>query len=223
MARAPKSGVGGTVDAFNFIRRVAFPSTPRVIAIFALFGIASATVSMILVGEGLGQILIFAGAVLVWPAILGEAVSSALFLRKDRILDFRRLMGVEIIAIFPLATLLFVFSIFGALTGETKLWWYGFLGGLTISLPVRILTPMAMSSKSSWRKLVAGLPAPLFTIVSFLILSPFLSTTSTPNTDQVLVLVVSGLVLSAAGVSLIIRRVEVEGNSEIHHSPMGLF
>jgi len=40
---------------------------------------------------------------------------------------------------------------------------------------------------------------------------------------QVGVLVASGLVLSAAGVSLIIRRVEIEGGAEIHHSPMGLF
>ncbi len=37
------------------------------------------------------------------------------------------------------------------------------------------------------------------------------------------VLVPSGLVLSAVGVSLIIRRVEIEGGVEIHHSPMDLF
>jgi predicted neutral ceramidase superfamily lipid hydrolase len=223
MARGPKTGVGGTVDAFNFIRRVAFPSTPRVVAIFALVGLASATVSLTLVGESVGQILVFAGAVLVWPPALGEVVSSALFLRKDRILDFRRLMGVEIIAIIPTASLLLLFSIVGALSGETMLWADGFLAGLAVSLPVRFLTTMAMSSGSSWKKLSAGLPAPLFTLASFLTLSPFLTTTTTPSILRATILMASGLVLSAVGVLLIIRKVEGEGDAEIHHSPMGLF
>src|SRR6266704_5341449 len=223
MPSAPKTGVGGTVDAFSFIRRVAFPSTPFVVSIFAAIAIASAAISLLVAGESLVQTLVFAGAVFLLPGIAGELVNSTFLLRKDRILDFRRLMGVEVISILPMGAILLLFSVIGAVLGMTRLWEDGFLIGLTVSLPVRFLTPMAMSSMSSWRKLSAGLPTALITTIMFLILSQFLSSGSNPTVIQAGVLVASGLFVSAAGVSLIIRRVEIEGGAEIHHSPMGLF
>src|SRR5213083_977084 len=223
MPSARKTGVGGTVDAFNFIRRVAFPSTPVVVSIFAAIAIASAGVSLLVAGENLVQTLVFAGAVFLLPGLAGELVNSALLLRKDRILDFRRLMGVEVISILPMGAILLLFSVIGAFLGVTRLWEDGFLIGLTVSLPVRFLTPMAMSSMNSWRKLSAGLPTPLLTTIMFLVLSQFLSSGSSPTAIQAAVLVASGLVLSAAGTSRIISRVEIEGGAEIHHSPMGLF
>ncbi len=215
--------MGGTVDAFNFIRRVAFPSTPVVVSIFATIAVASAAVSLLVAGESLVQTVVFAGAVFVIPGLIGELVNSVLLLRKDRILDFRRLMGVEVISILPMGAILLLFSVIGSVLGVTRLWVDGFLIGLAVSLPVRFLTPMAMSSMSSWRKLSGGLPTPLLTTIMFLMLSQFLSSGSNPTVIQAGVLVASGLVLSAAGVSLIIRRVEIEGGAEIHHSPMGLF
>src|SRR6266705_4469262 len=223
MPSAPKTGVGGTVDAFNFIRRVAFPSTPVVVSIFATIAVASAAVSLLVAGESLVQTVVFAGAVFVIPGLIGELVNSVLLLRKDRILDFRRLMGVEVISILPMGAILLLFSVIGSVLGVTRLWVDGFLIGWAVSLPVRFLTPMAMSSMSSWRKLSGGLPTPLLTTIMFLMLSQFLSSGSNPTVIQAGVLVASGLVLSAAGVSLIIRRVEIEGGAEIHHSPMGLF
>src|SRR5205809_44112 len=161
MPSARKTGVGGTVDAFNFIRRVAFPSTPVVVSIFAAIAIASAGVSLLVAGENLVQTLVFASAVFLLPVLAGELVNSALLLRKDRILDFRRLMGVEVISILPMGAVLLLFSIIGVLLGATRLWEDGFLIGLAVSLPVRFLTPMAMSSMSSWRKLSAGMPTAL--------------------------------------------------------------
>jgi putative membrane protein len=223
MATAPKTGVGGTVGAFNFIRRFSFPSTPRVIAIFAAIAIVTAAVSLLVAGESLVQTLVFAGAVFVLPGLVGELVNSQLLLRNDRILDFRRLMGVEVISILPLGAILLLFSVIGAVIGIAGLWVDGFLIGLAVTLPIRFLSPMAMSSMSSWRKLSAGLPTALLTTTMFLILSPYLSSSSKPTIVQAGVLVASGLVLSALGVSLIIRRVEIEGTAEIHHSPMDLF
>ncbi len=216
MPSAPKTGVGGTVDAFNFIRRVAFPSTPIVVSIFAAIAIASAAISLLVAGENLVQTLVFAGAVFLLPGIAGELVNSTFLLRKDRILDFRRLMGVEVISILPMGAILLLFSIIGAVLGITRLWEDGFLIGLTVSLPVRFLTPMAMSSMNSWRKLSAGLPTALLTTIMFLILSQLLSSGSSPTEIQASVLVASGLVLSAVGVSLIISRVEAEGAAEIY-------
>src|SRR5882672_4869134 len=109
MPQDRKGGVSGTVDAFNFIRRVGFPSTPRVLAIFSAIALLSASISLLPSGENLAQTLVFVGAVLVWPAVLGEFVNSSLILHKEKILDFRRRMGLEIIALLPIGVLLTMF------------------------------------------------------------------------------------------------------------------
>src|SRR3989442_2119525 len=85
MPRDRKGGMSGTVDAFNFIRRVGFPSTRRVIVIFAAIALFSASISLLPANEGPGQTLVFAGAVLVWPTILGEFLNSTLILHKEKI------------------------------------------------------------------------------------------------------------------------------------------
>src|SRR5437667_10375914 len=90
MATARKTGVGGTVDAFNFIRRVGFPTTPRVIEIFAGIALLSASISLLPSNESLAQTLVFVGAILVWPAVLGEFLNATLILHREKILDFRR-------------------------------------------------------------------------------------------------------------------------------------
>src|SRR5436309_5179938 len=97
MPSARRTGLGGTVDAFNFIRRVAFPSTPVVVWIFAAIALTSGGVSLFVAGENLVQTLVFASAVFLLPGLAGELVNSSLFVREVRILDFRRLMGVAVI------------------------------------------------------------------------------------------------------------------------------
>src|SRR5437879_12997983 len=82
MATAPKTSVGGTVDAFNFIRRVGFPTTPRVIEIFAGIALLSASISLLPSNESLAQTLVFVVAILVWPAVLGEFLNAPLILHK---------------------------------------------------------------------------------------------------------------------------------------------
>src|SRR5438094_10646312 len=110
MPQERKSGVSGTVDAFNFIRRVGFPTTPRVIEIFAGIALLSASLSLLPSNESLAQTLVFVGAVLVWPAVLGEFLNATLILHKEKILDFRRLIGLEIISLFPVAVRLPLYS-----------------------------------------------------------------------------------------------------------------
>jgi putative membrane protein len=223
MPNARKTGVGGTVGAFNFIRRVAFPSTPVVVSIFVTIAFVSAAISLFLAGESPIQTLLFAGAIFALPGLFGELVNSIFLLRRDRILDFRRLMGVEVISIIPMSGSLLILSVIGAIVNMKGLWVDGFLIGLVVSLPIRFLTPMAMSSTGAWRKLSAGLPTALLTTIMYLILSPYLTSISNPTPIETGLLVASGLILSGAGVSLIIRKVEIEGTAQIHHSPMGLF
>jgi predicted neutral ceramidase superfamily lipid hydrolase len=225
MPRDRRGGVSGTVDAFNFIRRVGFPTTSRVIEIFAGIALLSASISLLPSDENLAQTLVFAGAVLVWPAVLGEFLNSTLTLRGEKILDFRRLMGLEIISILPIAVLLPLSSWIGLLIGQRTLWEYGFLVGLAVSLPPRFLSTDAMSSLAAWRKLSAALTTPILVTASFLALNYFVSPGSPLQTTlpKVLILLVACSIVSALGVSLIIHRVEQSGRSEIGDSPMDLF
>src|SRR5438093_641257 len=169
MPQERKSGVSGTVDAFNFIIRVGFPTTPRVIEIFAGIALLSASISLLPSNESLAQTLVFVGAILIWPAVLGEFLNATLILQKEKILDFRRLMGLEIISLLPIAVLLPLFSWIGLLIGQKTLWEYGFLVGLAVSLPVRFLSTDAMSSLAPWRKLSAALTTPILSTASFVV------------------------------------------------------
>jgi len=205
MATAPKTGVGGTVDAFNFIRRVVFPSTPVVVSTFAAIAFVSSAISLLVAGASPVQTLVFAMTVFVFPGLAGELVNSVFLLRKDKILDFRRLMGVEVISLLPMGAILLLLSVIGAALGIKGLWADGFLIGLVVSLPIRFLTPMAMSPLNSLRKLSAGLPTALLTTIMFLILFPYMSSSSNPTVIQAVTLVASGVILSGVGVSLIIR------------------
>src|SRR5207237_8829471 len=105
MATARKTGVGGTVDAFNFIRRVGFPTTLRVIEIFAGISFLSASISLLPSKESLAQRRVTVGAIPVWPAGLGEFLTVPLILHWQKILDCRPLMGLEIIPLCPVAVL----------------------------------------------------------------------------------------------------------------------
>src|SRR5881296_1205713 len=207
MPQDRKGGVSGTVNAFNFIRRVGFPTTPRVLAIFSAIALLSASISLLPSGENLGQTLVFVGAVLVWPAVLGEFLNSTLILRKEKILDFRRLMGLEIISLFPVAVLLPTFSWVGLFFGLKTLWVGGFLVGLAVSLPIRFLSTDAMSSLAAWRKLAAALTTPILIAASFLALGYFVSPATPLQTllPKVLVLLVTCSIVSALGVSFIIH------------------
>src|SRR5437763_15999095 len=105
MATARKTGVGGTVDAFNFIRRVGFPTTLRVIEIFAGIALLSASISLLPSNERLAQTLVVVAAILVWPAALDEFLNATLILHREKILDVRRLIELECIPLFPVPVL----------------------------------------------------------------------------------------------------------------------
>ncbi|HEX4920557.1 MAG TPA: DUF2070 family protein, partial [Candidatus Bathyarchaeia archaeon] len=220
-----ETGVGGTVDAFNFIRRVAFPTTPQVVLIFAVVAVFSTILALIPAGEGPVQSIMFAFGVLVIPAVVGAILSAGLLSSHDNVLDFRRLMGMEFVAFLPLAIILPVSSITGVLWGAKQLWEQGFLIGLALSLPTRFLTALAMSPLSAWRKLGVGMATPIITGSAFLSLTPSILPDSnlTVIAPRVYALLTLGIAVSAIGTSLIVRGVEREGSSEIGHSPMGLF
>jgi len=225
MHQERKGGVSGAVDAFNFIRRVGFPSTQRVIVIFATIALLSASISLLPSGESLAQTLVFVGAVLVWPAVLGEFLNATLILHEENILDFRRLLGLEIVSLLPVAALLPLFSWIGLVIGQKTLWESGFLVGLAASLPIRFLTTDAMSALPAWKKLSAALTTPVLITTSFIALSYFLLASPSLQTElpKIMTLLITCSIVSALGVSLIIRRVEMSGSSEIGSSPMGLF
>jgi putative membrane protein len=217
------SGVSGTVDAFNFIRRVGFPQTPEVISGFSTIAVLSGLLSLPSSGLTLGTSFFVSLSIIVVPTIVGEFLNATVLLRGDPVLNFRRLMGMELISWFTLTPLLPFTSLVGATVGNRTLWIDGFLVALIISLPVRFLTVFAMSTKSALRKLIAALLVPS---ASFRIYAGAVTYLSLQTLSQILPSIAAFLAsafLSGVGVVFIIRGVEKKGSPKIGDSPMGLF
>ena len=225
MTQHAAGGVGGTVGAFNFIRRVGFPSTPEVVSVFLTLALLSSILGLPLAGVGLQTALLFPLIAVVIPTIVGEALNSTMFLRGDKVLNFRRLIGLEILSWFLLIVALPLGAIAGMATSNPGFWAAGFFVVLALSLPIRFLTIASISSLASWKKFVASALPPILSIRSFSIFGPSVGLTTIDSgliihgTAAVLV----GIVLSYVGVSRIIRNVEHSGTPEVRDSPMTLF
>jgi len=218
-------GVGGTVGAFNFIRRVGFPSTPEVVSVLLTLGLLSSVLSLPLAGIGLQAALLFPLIAVVIPTIVGEALNSTMILHGDKVLNFRRLIGLETLSWFLLILALPLGATAGTAASNNALWVDGLFVVLALSLPIRFLTIASISSVPSWKKFVASALPPILSIRSLSIFGPSVGLTIVDSgliihgTAAVLV----GIVLSAAGVSRIIRNVEHSGTPEVRDSPMTLF
>ena len=225
MTQHATGGVGGTVGAFNFIRRVGFPSTPEVISGLLTLAALASVLALPLAGIGLQATLLFSLIAVVIPSLVGEALNSATILHGDKVLNFRRLMGLEILSWFLLIVALPVGAIAGMVVSNTMLWADGFFAVLVFSLPIRFLTIASISSLPSWKKLLASALPPILAIFSF---SIFGSNAGLPIVTSALVTrgttaFVVGVVVSVAGVARIVRDVERSGTPEVRDSPLTLF
>jgi putative membrane protein len=218
-------GVGGTVGAFNFIRRVGFPSTPEVLSAFLTLTVLASILALPLDGADLRAALLFPLAAVVIPTIVSEALNSAAILHGEKVLDFRRLMGLEILSWFLLVVALPLGAITGTIVSNTTFWADGFFVVLAFSLPIRFLTIASISSMPSWRKFLASSLPPILSVISFSIIASSSGLVIATGDFLVrgIVAFVFGVAIAAVGVSRIIRDVERSGTSEVRDSPMTLF
>jgi predicted neutral ceramidase superfamily lipid hydrolase len=218
-------GVGGTVGAFNFIRRVGFPSTPEVLSVFLTLTVLASILALPLDGADLRAALLFPLAAVVIPTIVSEALNSAAILHGEKVLDFRRLMGLEILSWFLLVVALPLGAITGTIVSNTTFWADGFFVVLAFSLPIRFLTIASISSMPSWRKFLASSLPPILSVISFSIIASSSGLVIATGDFLVrgIVAFVFGVAIAAVGVSRIIRDVERSGTSEVRDSPMTLF
>jgi len=224
VAQEGTGGVGGTVGAFNFIRRVGFPSTPEVLSVFLTITVLASVLALPLAGARRG-ILLFPLIGVVIPTLIGEALNSAIILRGEKVLNFRRLFGMEILSWFLLIVALPLGVVAGMLVSHLMLWVDGFFIVLVFSLPLRFLTIASISSVQSWRKPLASALPPIFAIVSFSIFGSNPAVANAPSSLLIrgIIAFAVGMIISAAGVSRIIRNVERSGTPEVRDSPLTLF
>jgi putative membrane protein len=225
VTREAAGGVGGTVGAFNFIRRVGFPSTPEVVSVLLTLVVFASVLSLPLAGISLQAAIFFPLIAVVIPCLLGEWLNSTMILHGDKVLNFRRLMGLEILSWFLLIVALPLGAIAGAATSNPTLWVDGFFIVLVISLPVRFLTVASISSIPSRRNFSASALTPTLAILTFAAYGPSIGIANVidPLMTRGIAAFVVGILLSAVGVSRIIREVERSGTPEVRDSPLTLF
>jgi putative membrane protein len=227
-------GVSGTIDAFNFIRRIGFPPTPEVVSAFITLTGFGAITSIPLSGLTLSSTVLVTGLVIVLPTVLGESLNSTIILRGDPVLNFRRLMGMEVIAWSSILLLLPASATLGEVLGNRVLWIGGMFIAATVSLPVRFLTIFAMSVASRIRKLVAAVIVPATVLCLYLATTGYLVRLQDGGfqglilrTDWTIVpglsAIIVGSVVAGLGVVRIIERVDRQGSPLIGDAPMGLF
>lgn len=225
MTQKTTKGVGGTVGAFNFIRRVGFPGTPQVVSVFLTIAVLASVLAIPLAGATLQATLSFALIAIVFPSLIGEVLNSVAVLHGDKVLNFRRLMGLEILSWFLLIVALPLFAILGVFISNPTLWADGFFTVLIFSLPIRFLTIASISSVQSWRKQLGSMLPPVLAIVSFSVYAASIGLSNAPVSlvARGIVGFVMGVILSAVGISWIIRTVERSGSPTVRDSPMTLF
>ena len=224
MTQKASGGVSGTVGAFNFIRRVGFPSIPEVLSVFLTLTVLASVLALPLAGVSLQAAILFPLIGVVIPTLVGEALTSALILRGDKVLNFRRLVGMELLSWFLLVVALPLGAVTGMVFSNPGLWVYGFFTVLIVSLPIRFLAIGSISSVQSWRKSLASALPPILAIISFLVFGSSVGLSNAPSIlVRGIIAFVVGMVLSAVGVSGIIRNVEHSGTPEVRDSPLTLF
>src|SRR4029077_6151260 len=162
---------------------------------------------------------------IVFPSLIGEALNSVAVLHGDKVLNFRRLMGLEILSWFLLIVALPLFAIVGVFVSNQTLWADGFFTVLIFSMPIRFLTIASISSVQSWRKQLGPVLPPVLAIISFSAYGASIGLSNAPVSlvARGIVGFVVGVILSAVGVSWIIRTVERSGSPTVRDSPMTLF
>ncbi len=212
----PGGGVAGTVHAFNFIRRISFPTTAQLGSIFCTVVFFSAVLALPLSGFELAPTFIIPSTVVILPSLVGESLNAEVSLRGDPVLNFRRLMGIELLCWTPLLVLLPLASVAG-------LWAGGFLLVLVISLPLRFLTMFSISSVATWRRFAAAALVPALSILMYFSGLSFHHTLTSLALLQASAVVLTGVALSTLGVRRITRNVDKAGSPQIGDAPMTLF
>lgn len=216
-------GVGGTLGAFKFIRRIAFPTTPEVIFIFCALVFLSTLIALPSTRLSLSAITWTTILVLIVPVLAGEMLNAWIILRGDPVLDFRRSMGLELLSWWTLLPLLSLSALIGMMLGSPSLWADGLLLSVALSLPLRSLSIFAISPLQPWRKALGVATVPVIVISAFSFASSTTDLATWPITVAGSVVLVAGLTLSMLGVSMLIRGVDKSGSPSIGDSPMDLF
>ncbi len=221
--RPSPSGVTGTLGAFNFIRRVAFPSTPSVVSIFATLVFLPTLTFLPSVGLNILSIVSLTTVAIIVPVVFGELLDAHIILGDEPVLDFRRLMGMELLSWCPMVFLLPLSALLGLALSGMVVWDDVFFLTLAASMPIRSLAVFAISSVPFWRKTVAVALVPATILAGYTFVLSSLSVSLVQTVITGLAVVVSGLALSIVSVALVVRQIDNGGSPTIGDSPMALF
>jgi len=219
----PGGGIAGTVHAFNFIRRISFPTTAQLVSMFCTEVFLPAALALPLSGLELATSFIIPATVIILPSLAGELLNAKVFLRSDTVLDFRRLMGVELLCWAPLLVLLPLASAATSIFKSSVLWTDGLLMTVTISLPVRFLTMFSMPIAAQWKRFTAATLVPALSILAYFYGLSFHHILTSSALSQTSVLFLSSVALSTVGVIGILRGVDKSGSHRIGDAPLALF
>jgi len=208
-----------TVPYYKIIRKVAFPSMPRILAlIFAanLLGLAFAFTLFEFTVEALVSGLVFGIIVLTIPSIVSDLLLHALVLKKDPLFYLRRCLALSLFS-----CLLWIAVMISA--GVASRWLDGILFrelpfylGFFIVLPVRTISTLSMSTAALGRRAISSISQPFACALAGVAFWHL------PLVNSLTALFLSSLFAFASTSALLIY-VERKGLMKIGSSPLRIF
>ncbi len=208
-----------TIPYYKIVRKVAFPSMPRILAsIFAanLLGVALAFTLFEFSVEAFINGLAFGMIVLTIPSIVSDLLLHALVLNKDPLFYLRRCFALSLFSCLLWLAVMIVAGVASRLLNGILFPELPFYLGFFIVLPVRTISTLSMSMSTLGRKVVSSISQPFACALTGIALWRF------PMTTGLATFLLSSFLAFSLTAALLIY-IERKGLMKIGSSPLRIF
>jgi len=219
MAFSSHAKIRRTVPYYKIVRKVAFPSMPRILAstlLANLLGLAFAFTLFEFTVEALVKGLVFGLIVLTIPSIFSDLLLHALVLKKDPLFYLRRCFALSLFSCLIWIAVMFAAGVASRWLNGISFPEFPFYLGFFIVLPVRTISTLSMSTATLWRRSISSISQPLACVLAGVALW------NLPLINSLAALFLSSL-LAFTSTSALLIYVERKGFMKIGSSPLRTF
>jgi len=219
LAHSFSKRISGTTPYYNFIRKVAFPSTQVILASSLLYTTAGIGISFLIAEQSFSSLLtgaIWGVAMFTLPSFASSIVLSYAVVGDDPLFYFRRCLAFSLFTNIMWVVIFVVCSIISLAIPALIFPNFAFIVGLFIVIPLRAVTVFSMSRISFLKRTLFTLIEPTMTAVLISVLFKI------PWATVATALILSSLVGLTFAFGLI-TFVETYGRKIIGFSPIRMF
>lgn len=219
MAHSLSKRVSGTTPYYNFIRRVAFPSTKAIVAFSVMLATLGLGLSFLIVERTLASFtfgVVWGITIFVLPYFIADVVMHSTIMKEDSLFYFRRCLALSLFTITLWIIIFLASAILASLFHKFIFPDYAIIIGLFSVIPIRAVAIFSISKIGFWKRTLFALIEPAITVLVVIFvfgLSPW---------RMIFGLLLSSLVGLTLAFTLIISA-EIYGRRSLGFSPNRMF